>query len=228
MTAAWLVHIYTASGAVLGLLSLVAVTAGDVRRAFLWLFVALVVDATDGWLARRLQTADRLPSIDGAGLDNVVDYVTYVFVPAYLIHATGLLPAGASLAIAGAVLLASAYGFSRTDAKTADHFFTGFPSYWNVVALYLYLAQLSAWLNAAIVLVLCGLVFWRIRYVYPSRMPVWRAATLAAGFAWAALVLWLIWRLPDRSGPWLLASLAFPVYYAALSFVLTGGSRRTA
>lgn len=159
--------------------------------------------------------------LDGGRLDDIVDYLTFVFVPAFAIQHAGLLPDGitAWLAVA-AVLISSAFGFSREDAKTADHFFTGFPSYWNIVALYLYVADLQPRVNAMILLVLSGLVFVRIGYVYPSRTPVWRTATVIAGVAWGALLLAIVLALPERRTGLLALSLAYPVYYVALSLTL--------
>ena len=126
---AWLVHAFTATGAVLAYMAVEATIAGDTRRAFLWLVVATLVDAVDGALARLARVKERTPQFNGARLDDIVDYLTFVFVPVFILRHDGLLPAGASgLAVASAVLLSSAYGFSREDAKTPDHFFTGFPS----------------------------------------------------------------------------------------------------
>lgn len=213
----------------LGLLALVAGVGQDFRTAFLWLFAAVIVDGTDGWLARRFRVAERLPTVDGSRLDDIVDYVTYVFVPAYLIQRAGLLPDRIGLVTVAAVLLASAYGFARTDAKTPDHFFTGFPSCWNVVALYLYLAEWPRWSNAAALGVLCLLVFVPSVYVYPSRTPVLRGITVTLAAIWGLLLLLLVWRLPERSPGWTAVSLAFPVYYGALSVVLsTRRARRPA
>ena len=216
----WLPHLYTATGAVLGFLALVSVSAGDVRQALLWMLAATVVDGTDGWLARRFRVKERLPSFDGARLDDIVDYLNYAVVPAYLVHATALLPAAVDRAIPAAMLLSSAYGFGRHDAKTTDHFFTGFPSYWNVFALYLYLAALPGWINATILLLLCGLVFVRSVYVYPSRTSRLRRLTLALIVVWGATLLWMIWRLPDRSPRLLSATLLVPAYYTLLSVAL--------
>ena len=132
-----LVHVYTASGAVLALLIVLAAVKGDVAQA-LWLGLAvLVIDGTDGMLARRYAVKDRLPWFDGALLDNIVDYLTYVFAPVVLLLQGGYLPGGvAGTVIAVVPLIASSYQFCRVDAKTEDHFFLGFPSYWNVVAFY--------------------------------------------------------------------------------------------
>ncbi len=131
---AWLTHVYTALGAALSFLSVVAIVAGDVRAAFFWLAVAIVVDSTDGLLARAFRVRERLPDVNGSHLDDIVDYLTFVFVPSFLLYHTGRLPAGWGLAVVFAVLIVSVIAFSKEDAKTADHFFTGFPSYWNIVA----------------------------------------------------------------------------------------------
>ena len=118
------------------------------------------------------------------------------------------------------MLLSSAYGFAATDAKSEDYFFTGFPSYWNIVALYLYAASLPPFVNAAILLVLGGLVFVRIGYVYPTRTPVLRGLTIALCAIWGAMVLLMILMLPEVPGVLLAASLFFPIYYVVLSLVL--------
>ena len=118
------------------------------------------------------------------------------------------------------ILLSSAYGFASSDAKTDDHFFTGFPSYWNIVALYLYAARVPPAINAVILVVLSALVFVRIGYVYPSRTPTLRTLTLVLGSIWALLMVAVIFTLPDVPPVLLVASLFFPVYYTVLSFAL--------
>jgi phosphatidylcholine synthase len=218
--AAWAVHAFTASGAVMGLAALEATAQGDFRAAFLWMIAATAVDGVDGWLARLARVGERAPGLDGTRLDDIVDYLTYVVAPAFLLLRAGLLPPGLDWAVAAAILLSSAYGFSRTDAKTPDHFFTGFPSYWNVVALYLYLLGLGPAVNAAVLLVLAALVFVPIGYVYPSRTITLRLPTLVLGTAWATLMLVFTWRLPVVWRPAVHASLLFPLYYLALSLVL--------
>lgn len=231
--AAFLVHLYTASGAVLALLALEAGLAGRVRGAFLLLVLAVVVDATDGTLARAARVKERAALFDGARMDDIIDYLTFVFVPVALAYTWGLLPARAGLAVAACPLLASALGFARTDAKTADHFFTGFPSYWNIVVLYLYLAGSPPWLNAAVLIALSALVFVPVRYVYPSRTPVLRRLTNVLGALWGVAMVVLVWQIPEPSGWLLAASAVYPVYYTGLSLYLSarrsegaGGSPR--
>jgi phosphatidylcholine synthase len=217
---AWAVHAYTASGALAGFAMTLAVFHRNFRAAFLLMVVATIIDASDGVLARLARVKEATPDFDGARLDDIVDYLTFVFVPALLVYEAGLLPGGWALVVAAAMLLSSAYGFSATDAKTADYFFTGFPSYWNIVALYLYVAQLSAGVNAAILLALSALVFVRIGYVYPTRTPVLRGLTIALSLAWGLTIIAMILVLPRVSTALLATSLVFPVYYTALSLAL--------
>ncbi len=218
----WVAHAYTAIGAVAALFATLDVFAGEFRNAFLWLALATVIDTTDGWLARALRVKERLPSFDGGKLDDIVDYLTYVFVPVLLIVEAGLLPPVWGVAVGAVVLLASAYGFSQAEAKVnaGDYFFTGFPSYWNIVALYLYVWRLPPVVTALLLLLLAFLVFVPIRYIYPSRTVTLRATTLTLGAAWGALILWTLWQLPNPTGPWLTVSLVFPIYYTALSIWL--------
>jgi phosphatidylcholine synthase len=218
--AAWAVHAFTASGAVMGLAALQATVQSDYRAAFLWLIAATVVDGVDGWLARLARVSERAPGLDGKRLDDIVDYVTYVLAPAFLLLRSGLLPADVDWPVAAAMLLSSAYGFSRPVAKTTDHFFTGFPSYWNIVALYLYVLGLSPAANAAVLLVLAALVFVPIGYIYPSRTVAWQAPTIVLGTIWAGLMIVVAWMLPGVSRPLVVGSLVFPLYYFVLSLVL--------
>ena len=217
---AWLVHTYTAFGAVLAFAGAWGVVHGSDRLALGSMFLATIVDATDGMLARRARVKDVLPEIDGARIDDIVDYITFVFLPLMLLEAAGGLYFWTLFPVAFAVLVSSMYGFVAPDAKTSDYFFTGFPSYWNIVVLYLLLFQVPPGANAVILLVLAALVFVRIGYVYPSRTPTLRRLTLTLGSIWAAQLaaVILLWPSPPA---WLsIGSLAFPVYYIVLSLVL--------
>ena len=217
---AWFVHLYTASGAVAAFLATLAVFDGRYRDAFIWLAVSTFLDATDGLLARLAAVKETLPGFVGARLDDIVDYLTFVFVPILLLHRAGALPSGWGLVVGCAVLLSSAYGFASLDAKTDDHFFTGFPSYWNIVALYLFAFRFSPSVNGIVLAVLCALVFVRIGYVYPSRTPTLQGLTIVLGAIWAVMMIVVILLLPDAPRLLLTTSLFFPVYYAILSLVL--------
>lgn len=222
---AWLVHIYTASGALAAFFGTLAVFDDRYRDAFLWMIVSTFVDATDGLLARAARVRQILPGFDGARLDDIVDYLTFVFLPVLLLYRAGTLPPAAAPWVAAIVLLSSAYGFASLDAKTEDHFYTGFPSYWNIVALYLYAAGLTPWFNAGVLLVLSALVFVRVGYVYPSKTPVLRGLTVTLGAVWAAMMLAVALLLPAAPPALVGVSLFYPIYYAVLSFALQ--ARRT-
>jgi phosphatidylcholine synthase len=220
LLSAWLVHLYTASGALCAFFGTLAVFADRYRDALLWMVAATAIDATDGLLARRARVKERLPRFDGARLDDIVDYLTFVFLPALFLHRSGLLPEGWSAVVLSIVLLSSAYGFAASDAKTSDQFFTGFPSYWNIVAIYLYVAAMPRVGNALVLMVLSALVFWRIGYVYPSRTLTLRRVTIAFGMCWAINIVLMILALPRVPSALFAASFAFPLYYTVLSFVL--------
>lgn len=215
-----MVHAYTASGAVMALGMAVAIIHDRYRTAFLLMVAATLIDSTDGALARLVRVKEATPRFDGARLDDIVDYLTFVFLPGLLILHAGLLAPGWGGIVVSAMLLSSAYGFAAMDAKTDDHFFTGFPSYWNIAALYLYAARLPHAINAAALVALTVLVFVRIGYVYPSRTPVLRRLTIALCLVWGVMLLQIIAMLPDVPGVLLIASLFFPVYYFVLSLVL--------
>ena len=216
---AWGVHLYTAFGAVLGFVALDAVFRHDYRTAFIMLAVALLIDSSDGALARKIRVKHVTPWIDGELLDNIIDYLTYVVVPVAIFMQPGILPEGTRYA-AFTVLLASAYGFCRTDAKgIIEHYFRGFPSYWNVMAFYFVVLRTHPVVNLLFVLTAVVFVFVPMRWLYPSRMEGMRGITIALGVVWAIMGVVLIATLPQPSLVigWL--SLFYPVYYVAGSVV---------
>ena len=220
LAAAWAVHLLTASSAPAGLLAILATIRGDIGGAFLWMAYTLAVDAIDGTLARAVKVKEVVPTVDGSRLDDVVDYFTYVVVPAFFIVHMGLLPPAAAVPVVSLVLVASGYGFAQTAAKTPDHFFTGFPSYWNIVAFYLYVLQWPPALNAAVLVILAILVFVPLRYAYPSRMTELRAPTVLLGLVWGAVLLWALFDFDAAPRTLLTWSLAYPAYYVAISLYL--------
>ena len=223
-TAAWAVHVLTASGAAVGLAALLETARGHPRAALLWMLVALVIDSVDGTLARRAEVERVVPRIDGRRLDDIVDYLNYVIVQIFFLAWQGQIE---PLALAAAPVLASAYGFSQTEAKTEDGYFLGFPSYWNVVALYAFLLEVSAPVTS---LWLAGLsigVFVPLKYLYPSQMTEWgRAMNGGAGVWILAVTALLLW--PELPGhlTWAWLTLSYPVAYVGLSFWLGGLPRR--
>jgi phosphatidylcholine synthase len=201
-------------------LAVIATERHDPVTALWWMAYTIAVDSIDGTLARAVGVKQVLPFFDGTRLDDIVDYFTWVVVPAFFVLHMELLPPAVATPVALCPVLASCYGFCRTDAKTSDHFFTGFPSYWNIVAYYMYALGTSPATNAVILVGLSVAVFVPIRYVYPSRTTTLRGLTVTFGILWAAAMLWLLTHAGDVPRGWVMASLAFPVYYFALSFVL--------
>ena len=216
------VHLYTASGAVLALLILVAAYNGNAVQALWLMLAALLIDSTDGLLARRLRVQrSACPSFDGARLDDIVDYITYVFAPMILLWSGGYLPEGAyGLALAALPLLASSYQFCRVDAKTEDHFFLGFPSYFNVVVFYAIVFDPGVGVVAAMVLICSLLVFVPIRYVYPTRTVAFRRLSLLLTALWLLSYAVILLQMPNPEPLILGFSIFYLVYYLGLSFYL--------
>jgi phosphatidylcholine synthase len=218
VAAAWGVHAYTALGLALGLASLDALWRGDPATFLLFNLLAVFIDGSDGTLARKLRVKEVVP-FDGALLDNIADYLTYVFLPAAAFVAFGLLP-GPWRWVAMAPVLASGYQFCQERAKT-DESFVGFPSYWNLVLLYVLVLQPSPAITAAVLVALSILVFVPIHYLYPSRTQMWRPMTVFLGLIWFAACLAVGLNLEASwAKPVALASLSYVAYYIVVSGVL--------
>ena len=229
---AWLAHLYTALGLVLAAAMAVCIYRGGAeafRWAFFCMLAACLVDATDGSLARRLKVKEVLPNFDGAKLDDLIDFLTFTSLPLALIWRAGLMLPGTEWLLVVA-LLSSAYGFCQIPAKTSDGYFVGFPSYWNIVAFYLYVLEFPGWLAAAVVLSLSVLTFVPSYYLYPSRGAVLSRTTNFLGGVWVVLLVWILWELPateltagpaDYDRTRALVSLFYPVYYVVVSWAIT-------
>lgn len=217
---AWSVHLFTATGALWGLMAIMATIQHQWQAAFFWLALAAFVDSLDGTLARRFKVKGLLPGFDGALLDNIIDYQTYVIVPAIILYEANLLPTSTAIAGIAMVVLASAFQFCQLDAKTDDHTFKGFPSYWNVVVFYLFMFDASQWVNFWVIATLTVLVFVPIKYLYPSRMVRFQKLTLSLTTVWGILCL-IIWLQYPAIQPWMLwVSLLYMVYYVGLSLYM--------
>jgi phosphatidylcholine synthase len=232
---AWCIHLYTALGLVCAAgIAVLLVRRGPegIRSAFALMLVAVLIDATDGMLARAIRIKEVLPGFDGRRLDDLVDFLTFTALPLFLIWRAALLPPGweAWLLLP---LLASAYGFCQVAAKTDDGYFLGFPSYWNLVAFYLYALQpLPGWLSVAVLVVLALLTFVPSRYLYPTQAGRLNRLTNVLAFAWAGFLTVVLWLLPAEplspsSAPdhparlAALVSLVFPAYYMAASWIVS-------
>jgi phosphatidylcholine synthase len=222
----WGVHLLTASGAVIGAVALVEIGSGNLPCAALLMLAAFGIDALDGTLARAAGVAQTLPQIDGRRLDDMVDFLNYVVVPAVFMVAAGTLP---HWGFAALPLLASCYGFSQVAAKTEDGFFLGFPSYWNIVAIYAWGLGISPTTGTVIVGFLSLMVFVPIKYAYPNKLTVLRTPSVVLGVLWT-LLLAICVLAPDRVRAFHLLeiTLAYPIYYLAISLWLGGLHRETA
>jgi phosphatidylcholine synthase len=186
-----------------------------------------LIDAVDGVFARVVKIKLAVPQIDGALLDNIVDFFTYTMVPAFFLLVTPLLPMHWCVICVMAITFSSAYQFTQLDAKTSDHFFKGFPSYWNIVVFYLYFWQMDNWINLGILLTLAVLSFVPIKYVYPSRLDylkhnkILRYGMVVATVLWGFATAGLLWVYPESSIPLVIVSMGYLILYVAISLYRT-------
>jgi len=227
---AWAVHAYTALGLVCAAgMAVLIIGGGDAsfRSAFALMMIATAVDATDGWLARKAHVKDVLPGFDGRALDDLIDFHTYTSLPLLLLWRAGILPASLS-AILLMPLLASAYGFSQVNAKTDDGFFLGFPSYWNIVAFYLYMMQPSPYLSAAVLVTFSVLTFVPTRYLYATRGGPHSEMINVGAVVWFAVLGAALIQSGRRSILLTELSLMYPAMYLTLSVHATRTHRSIA
>lgn len=218
----WSVHLFTASGAVLGFFALLAIATGNLGNAVLLMLASLFIDGIDGTLARAAKVAKHTPQINGRRLDDIIDYLNFVIVPAVFLWGAGSVTHPIWLA---APILASAYGFSREDAKTEDDFFLGFPSYWNILAIYLWLFSVGPVAGTVWVVILSIAVFVPMKYLYPSKVqPMSLRFWLGVGaITWTAALAACV-RWPEATGPLFIVeiSLLYPAWYLWLSLTRGG------
>ncbi|MCA0403655.1 MAG: CDP-alcohol phosphatidyltransferase family protein [Proteobacteria bacterium] len=225
---AWGVHAFTASAACFGILTLMQIYQHDYVKALWFMAIAVVIDAVDGTLARIVGVKKILPNIDGALLDNIVDYLNYVITPCFFLYVKpDMLPENYLFAVIIAIIITSSYQFCQADAKTADHFFKGFPCYWNIAIFYMFIFNTSMYTNCLILISLCILIFVPIKYVYPSRLDylteskilkiLMHVFSLIYGVS-SALILW---NYPNINPIYLALSMSYIILYLSLSFYRT-------
>jgi phosphatidylcholine synthase len=229
----WAVHLLTASGVLAAFAAVAALFADvpDPRRVFVWLGVAVIIDSVDGPLARRFRVKETVPRIDGRTIDDIVDYLTFTFIPLLMVWRMGWVPAPAAAWIAPA-LVASLLGFANVAAKQeSGGFFLGFPSYWNVFAFYAGIvhARWGPWVPGVFALALAVLTVMPVRFVYPNLAPPpWKVPVIAGALAWTAILIAMLPSYPHASVGALALSLAYPVFYFALSGYLDRKAGRPA
>ena len=209
---ALLVHLFTASGAVFAMLAMLAAVDGKWSLMFLWLVVAFLVDGIDGPLARRYHVKANAPQIDGVLMDLIIDYLTYVFIPAYALFKSGLLPGWTGWIAIIVITFASAIYFADTRMKTKDNFFRGFPVCWNMVVFTLFATELTGWTVFAVVVVCSAATFAPVNFVHPVRVQRLRPLTLSVMALWS--VLGVITLYSDFASPtWVKAGLVVTSLY---------------
>lgn len=225
------VHIYTATGLLCATLIAREIYLGRYSWAFVWMILAVLIDATDGTLARKFRVKQVVPHIDGRKLDDIVDYLNYTFLPLVLIGWAQWLPRPVWLWV-GIPLIASVFAFSNVGAKEEDDgFFLGFPSYWNIFAFYVavWFQQVGPWFVLGCVLFLSVLSVLPVRFVYPNRPPKWRNFFVGGGVVWliTACAMLYQYHADNQVEPWLTGiSLVYPVLYVILSVYLDLENRR--
>ncbi len=214
--AAYSVHAFTALGAVFGLWAILLTFQGYFQLAIWVLFAAVVVDSVDGALARSVQTHTYAPAIDGALMDNIIDFVTWTVAPLVWLYAVTLVPIWPLMICA----MASIFGFSNVEAKSSDDFFTGFPSFWNIVVFYIYLLSVSTTLSVIMLLIFAFTTIMPVRFIYPSKTIHFRKLTIGLGIIYFFQFIALIIMFEDSPPLLVYSSFIFPVYYLGLSFYL--------
>ena len=195
--AAWAVHGFTASGAVLGFLAIISIFNNDQTSSFLWLGLALLVDGLDGTIARKIGVIDKAPNIDGSTLDNLIDYLNYVIIPSLMIYWFQMVPSGWEIIISAGIFAVSLYTFANINMKTEDYYFSGFPALWNIVVLYFYILNTNQYINLIIIIFLSILTFIPIKFVHPLRVKKLRNITIFCTIIWSATTLKLVTTTPE-------------------------------
>jgi phosphatidylcholine synthase len=219
---AWMVHFYTSLGLVCALIAIAFIAAGNLKPALIIMALAMVIDATDGTLARSWDVKKYTPNFDGRKLDDITDYINYAFIPLYAAYRLEMVD-GAGVAVLGVAAMAAAYGFCQSGAKTQNNTYTGFPNYWNVIIFYMYLFHFPTVVNETLLLIFSVLIFAPIEFVSLSTKPLHKL-TVGIAIAYNLVifgVIYLFWTgQPYTNLVWL--SLFGPLYYIISAFYLRG------
>ena len=217
------VHLLTASGAVLSMFAMLAAVEEKWSLMFLWLVLALIVDGVDGPLARRYDTPHNFPIYDGVLMDLIVDYLTYVFIPAYALFKSGMLSGWTGWLAIIAICYGSVIYFADTRMKTKDKSFSGFPACWNMVVLVLFALKPNFWIILIVVVALTYTMFTNIKFIHPVRTQRWRAVSLPMTAAWVVFAVWavVVDFHPDSFARWGLLLTSLWLTFAGLAQQLT-------
>ncbi|MEM1073918.1 MAG: CDP-alcohol phosphatidyltransferase family protein [Pseudomonadota bacterium] len=217
--AALSVHLLTATGAVFAMLAMLAAVEAKWDLMFLWLVVAFVVDGIDGPLARRFHVQSNAPEFDGVLLDLIIDYLTYVFIPAFALFSSGLMAGWTGWFAIIVITFASALYFADTRMKTKDNSFSGFPGCWNMLVLVIFALEPNFWVSFALVSALAIAMFLPLKFVHPVRTARWRMLTLPMAIAWTVFAGWAAWVGfdPESWAPWGLVITSLYLTFAGIA-----------
>ena len=216
---AYAVHLFTATGAVFAMLALLEAVQGDWAMMFLWLVVAFIVDGIDGPLARRYLVKENARTIDGVLLDLIIDYLTYVFIPAFALFQSGLLPGWTGWIAIIVITFTSVLYFADTRMKTSDNSFQGFPACWNMAAVVIFAAQPGFWIILAIVVFLAVAMFTPLKFIHPVRTARWRGLSLPMALLWTGLAGWAAWTGFEQPQAVTLGLIATSLYLGCVGIV---------
>jgi len=223
----WIVHILTASSAFFALMSLYAIYNQNLKIAFWLLGITVFIDSIDGYFARKVHIKEIIPNIDGALLDNIVDYLTYVIAPCFIIITYNILPLGWNAFVSGLIIFASSYQFTQIDAKTKDNFFKGFPCYWNFIVFYIFVVGGPKLFNLFILLLFITLVFIPTKYIYLSRLDyltkniLFKRSILVSTYLFGIVNVLMLIIYPTTSYILIVYSAVYIILYFTISFYKT-------
>lgn len=214
-----LVHLFTATGAVFAMLAMLAAVDENWSLMFLWLVVAFFVDGIDGPLARRFDVKRNAPEFDGVLLDLIIDYLTYVFIPAFALFKSDLLPGWTGWVAIILITFASVMYFADNRMKTKDNSFAGFPGCWNMVVLVLFAVEPNFWVILGIVALLTGAMFTPLKFIHPVRTRRWRWFSLPVALAWTFFAGWAAWVDfdPESWAGWILVITSVYLIFAGIA-----------
>ena len=214
---AWLVHLYTALGVAASLFALIAVYDGRARDMFWLLGVAILIDGTDGILARRADVKKWTANFNGRKLDDIIDYLNYTFIPVFFAYRFNLV-GDYGVWVLAFVCIASLYGFCSESAKTDDGYFTGFPSYWNATVFYMFVLRTPPLFNSALLILLGVMVFVPLKYLYPTQAPSHRLVNIVLAYLWGFAMIGIMFTFDDPNPIFASISLLYAIYYLLASF----------
>ncbi len=215
--ASWGVHLYTSLGIVLVFLSLRAIAEGDLRMGMIWMMACFIIDGTDGFMARALKVWEVLPMVSGKSIDYVVDFASHAIAPAFFFYYSGMAPDWAVLPLTAVILLTSALYYGKSAMVTSDLHFEGFPVMWNFVMFFMFFVfSASGWGAISVILIIMVLHFIPLKYLYPSRTPIFRTFNIVSSVVLTLLCIWIVWIYPESQFWMKVVSVGIVAYFTGM------------